>query len=158
NLMGTNPVTFFAFDLLYLDGYDLRQAPLVERKRMLSARSRPGGVLRVSESFDDGAELLKAAREKGLEGIVAKSASSRYESKRSPVWRKIKVVAQQDFVVCGFTSGERDPFGSLVLGVYEQGELRYAGNVGSGFDDASLKQVHSQLIKLVTRQAPFKTI
>src|SRR5205814_9531913 len=93
-LSKTNPVTFFAFDLLYLDGYDLRQVALIERKRMLGSRIRAGGVLRFSEHFAEGGPLLDAARDKGLEGVVAKSASSRYESKRSASWIKIKAGAQ----------------------------------------------------------------
>src|SRR5438270_5010648 len=98
-LSKTNPVTFFAFDLLFVDGYDLRQVALLERKRMLTSRINAGGVLRFSEHFPEGENLLQAAREKGLEGVVAKSASSRYEPKRSAAWLKIKVVSQQDFVV-----------------------------------------------------------
>ena len=157
-LSKTNPVTFFAFDLLYLDGYDLRQVALIERKRMLGSRIRAGGVLRYSEHFADGAPLLEAAREKGLEGVVAKSASSRYESKRSSAWIKIKVVAQQDFVVCGFTALERQYFGSLVLGVYEQGKLQYVGNVGTGFTEESLKKIHAQLQKLVVKKCPLAEV
>ena len=151
-------MTFFAFDLLYLDGYDLRQVALIERKRMLGSRIRAGGVLRYSEHFADGAPLLEAAREKGLEGVVAKSASSRYESKRSSAWIKIKVVAQQDFVVCGFTALERQYFGSLVLGVYEQGRLQYVGNVGTGFTEESLKKIHAQLQKLVVKKCPLAEV
>src|SRR3954470_4546530 len=154
----TNPVTFFAFDLLYLDGYDLREVALIERKRMLGSRIRAGGALRFSEHFDDGGPLLDATREKGLEGVVAKSASSRYESKRSSSWIKIKVVAQQDFVICGFTALERQYFGSLVLGVYEQRKLQYVGNVGTGFTEDSLKRIHAQLQKLVIKKSPFTEV
>src|SRR5205085_12095540 len=134
---------FFAFDLLYLDGYDLRQVALIERKRMIGSRIRAGGVLRFSEHFSDGDPLLDAARGKGLEGVVAKSASSRYESKRSAEWLKIKVVSRQDFVVGGITEVEREYFGSLALGVYDGEELRYVGNVGSGFNEDSLKRTHT---------------
>src|SRR5437868_10246710 len=157
-LSKTNPVTFFAFDLLYLDGYDFRQVALIERKRMLGSRIRAGGVLRFSEYFSDGGPLLDAARTKGLEGVVAKSASSRNESKRSAEWLKITVVAQQDFVVCGFTAIERQCVGSLVLGVYEQGKLQYVGNVGTGFTEDSLKNIHGLLQKLVVEKCPFAEI
>ena len=157
-LSKTNPVMFFAFDLLYLDGYDLRQVALVERKRMLSSRISAAGVLRYSEHFPEGENLLQAARQKGLEGVVAKSASSKYESKRSNSWLKIKVVAQQEFVICGLTEVERKYFGSLALGVYEKGELRYVGNVGSGFTDESLERTHTALQKLVTKTCPFAEI
>src|SRR5262249_2640216 len=127
-LTQTNPVTYFAFDLLYLDGFDLRRAALVDRKRLLSARMRAGKFARVSEHFVDGVALRDAAREKGLEGVVAKRAASSYESKRSSDWLKIKTVTQQDFVVGGFTAGERDHFGSLALGLYDKGKLNYVGN------------------------------
>ncbi|MFL6301370.1 MAG: DNA ligase D, partial [Terriglobales bacterium] len=157
-LSKTNPVTFFGFDILYLDGYDLRQVALIERKRMLSSRILPGGVLRYSEHFPEGENLLQAAREKELEGVVAKSASSKYESKRSNSWLKIKVVAQQDFVVCGLTEVERKYFGSLALGVWERGKLQYVGNVGSGFTEESLRRTHSILQKLVTKKCPFTEV
>jgi bifunctional non-homologous end joining protein LigD len=157
-LSKTNPATFFAFDLLYLDGYDLRQVALIERKRMLGSRISAGGVLRYSEHFPEGEDLLQASREKGLEGVVAKSASSQYESKRSNSWLKIKVVAQQEFVICGITEVERKYFGSLALGVYDKGELRYVGNVGSGFTDDSLQRTHAVLQKLVTKKCPFREV
>jgi bifunctional non-homologous end joining protein LigD len=154
-LMQTNPVTFFAFDIIYLDGYDLRNAALSERRRVLSARLRSGEKLRLSEHFADGEKLLEAAREKGLEGVMAKLASSKYEARRSNCWVKVKVIAQQEFVICGFTEGERDYFGSLLLGVYEKGELAYAGNVGSGFTGKSLTDIGRKLQKLVVKKSPF---
>ena len=96
--------------------------------------------MRYSEHFaGKGEELLEAVREKGLEGIIAKQAQSRYKSKRSTDWIKIKVTTQQDFVICGYILGEREPFGSLVLGYYKGKKLVYAGNVGSGFTQQSLK-------------------
>ena len=87
-----------------------------------------------------------AARETGLEGLVAKRANSRYESRRSSEWIKIKIVHRQEFVICGFTDGERDTFGALVLGVYDNGKLSWAGNVGTGFTSkrcASPRQTRS---------------
>ncbi|HLJ85896.1 MAG TPA: DNA ligase D [Candidatus Angelobacter sp.] len=154
-LAQTYPASFFAFDLLYLDGYDLRQTPLGERKQLLAAVLRPNNVFRHSEHFTKGAELLQAVREKGLEGIVAKHAFSKYESKRSREWIKIKVVNQMDFVVCGWLKGERDYFGSLVLAYYNtEGKLTYAGNVGSGFNQDSLKSVYEKLEPLVTNKPP----
>ncbi len=97
-------------------------------------------MIRYSEHFiGKGDELLNAVRAKGLEGIIAKQAQSRYESKRSDSWIKIKVTCQQDFVICGYILGEREPFGALVLGYYKDKKLVYAGNVGSGFTQQSLK-------------------
>jgi bifunctional non-homologous end joining protein LigD len=146
-------LNFFAFDLLYLNGYDLRKAALIDRRQLLMSILLPSDVVRYSEHFvGKGDELLKAVRAKGLEGILAKQAQSRYESKRSGSWIKIKVTSQQDFVVCGFILGEREPFGSLVLGYYNDKKLVYAGNAGSGFTQQSLKAVFEQIKPLITRK------
>ncbi|MFL6388443.1 MAG: DNA ligase D [Terriglobales bacterium] len=148
--MASPPLNFFAFDLLYLNGYDLRKAALIDRRQLLMSILLPSDVVRYSEHFvGKGDELLKAVRAKGLEGIIAKQAQSRYESKRSPNWIKIKVTCQQDFVVCGYILGEREPFGSLVLGYFKDKKLVYAGNVGSGFTQQSLKAVFEKIKPLV---------
>ena len=146
-------LNFFAFDLVYLDGFDLRKAALIDRRRLLQSIVLPGETVRYSDHFaGKGDELLHAVREKGLEGIVAKHARSRYESRRSSEWIKIKVTSQQDFVVCGLIAGERDYFGSLVLGYYRDKRLVYAGNVGSGFTQQSLKSVYESLKPLLTKK------
>jgi bifunctional non-homologous end joining protein LigD len=158
HLARSTPVVYFAFDLLYLEGYDLRNAALRERRALLEAVVSPGGVLRISEAFPGaGDEMLQAAREHGLEGIVAKHATSRYESRRSREWLKIKIVSQQEFLIGGFTApqGSRDFFGALVLGVYEAGKLLWAGNVGTGFDQKTLAAVSARLRPLVTAKCPF---
>lgn len=158
-LSQAQPASFFAFDLLYLDGYDLRRAPLIERKQILASILQPDATFRLSEHFiGKGAELLEAVREKGLEGIVAKQAYSRYESKRSREWVKIKVLNQQDFVICGWIEGERDYFGALALAYYQDGKLVYAGNVGSGFTQESLKAVYQQIQPLVISQSPLSVV
>ncbi len=150
------PITLFAFDLLYYNGYDLRDVPLTERKRVLAEIVKPGTLVRFSENFTgQGAELLAAARQTGLEGIVAKRALSRYESRRSRDWMKIKIFSQQEFVICGWTKGEREPFGALVLGHYDAEKLAWVGNVGSGFDQESLERVHQRLKPLVIAESPF---
>jgi bifunctional non-homologous end joining protein LigD len=144
---------FFAFDLLYLNGFDLRKASLIDRRQLLSSIIHPNATVRYSDHFvGKGAELLQAVKEKGLEGIVAKQAQSRYESKRSNSWLKFKVTCQQDFVICGFIHGEREHFGSLVLGYNDDKRLLYAGNVGSGFTQQSLKSVYEQIKPLVTKK------
>ncbi|HET6933451.1 MAG TPA: non-homologous end-joining DNA ligase, partial [Candidatus Angelobacter sp.] len=144
---------FFAFDLLYLNGFDLRKASLIDRRQLLSSIIHPNETVRYSDHFvGKGAELLQAVKEKGLEGIVAKQAQSRYESKRSNSWLKFKVTCQQDFVICGFIEGEREHFGSLVLGYNEGKRLLYAGNVGSGFTQQSLKSVYEQIKPLITKK------
>jgi bifunctional non-homologous end joining protein LigD len=158
HLVRSTPVVYFAFDLLYLDGYDLRNVALSERRKLLEAVVTPNSVLRMSEVFPGGDdELLEAARELGLEGIVAKRASSAYESKRSGEWLKIKVNTEQEFVVGGFTApqGDRSYFGALVLGVWEGGKLRWAGNVGTGFDQKTLGDLYRRMQPLITEKCPF---
>jgi bifunctional non-homologous end joining protein LigD len=152
----SHAIVFFAFDLPYFNGYDLRAAPLVERKRLLASVLSPSPVVRYSEHFvGNGQRLLAGAREQGLEGVMAKRALSAYESRRSASWVKVKIVAQQEFVIGGMVEGERKPFGSLALGVYGGGKLRFAGSVGSGFDQESLKRVHKLLEPLETSRSPF---
>ncbi|MBV9507484.1 MAG: DNA ligase D [Acidobacteriia bacterium] len=158
HLARSTPVVYFLFDLLYLDGYDLRQVELRDRKRLLEQIITPSEVLRVSDSFPGaGEEMLAAAREHGLEGIVAKHASSCYEAKRSREWLKIKIVNEQEFVIGGFTEpqGERQHFGALVLGVYEAGKLRWVGNVGTGFDQKMLANLYARFKPLIANTCPF---
>jgi bifunctional non-homologous end joining protein LigD len=157
-LADARPVTLFAFDLLYLDGYDLRNASLRDRKSLLKSVLAPSTLVRYSEDFSNGSQLLQAARENQLEGVVAKRGGSRYESKRSADWVKVKIVSQQEFVICGFTRGEREPFGALVLGCWRNGMLGFAGNVGTGFNQKSLDYVYKVLKPLVTNKSPFLEI
>ena len=158
HLVRSTPVVYFAFDLLYLDGYDLRGVSLKQRRELLEAVVAPGGVLRISEVFPGGGEeLLEAARGIGLEGVVAKHASSTYESRRSREWLKIKIVGEEEFVIGGFTApqGDRDYFGALVLGQYDAGALGWVGNVGTGFDQKLLAGLHAALQPLIADQCPF---
>jgi bifunctional non-homologous end joining protein LigD len=158
HLSRTTPVVYFAFDLLYLDGYDLRGVALSKRRELLHQVLTPGGVLRISEVFPGaGEELLEAARGIGLEGVVAKHASSAYESRRSREWLKIKIVGEQEFVIGGFTApqGDRDHFGALVLGLYDEGKLRWVGNVGTGFDQKLLTSLFAKLKPLIVKECPF---
>lgn len=155
-LRGEKPQAFnyFAFDLLYLDGYDLCKAALLDRRQLLSSIILPSEVVKYSDHFvGHGEELLQAVREKGLEGVIAKQAQSKYEARRSSAWVKIKVTCQQDFVICGYILGEREPFGSLVLGYWQDGKLVYAGNVGSGFTQQSLQVVYGSIKPLITKKA-----
>jgi bifunctional non-homologous end joining protein LigD len=150
-----NPVHLYVFDLLWLDGKDLRKEPLSERKRLLQKIVKPFPLLRISEHFDGGEELLEAARQSGLEGLIAKCKTSRYESRRSRDWLKVKLTSEQEFVIGGYTPGERDYFGSLAVGFYEDGKLRYAGNVGTGFNARNLAELWAQLEPLKTSKMPF---
>ena len=158
HLTRSAPVVYFVFDLLYLDGYDLRNVTLGERRQLLEKVVSPGGVLRLSEAFPGaGEQMLEAAREHGLEGIVAKHEASFYEPRRSREWLKMKITGEQEFVIGGFTQpqGARDYFGALVLGFYEGGKLHWAGNVGTGFDQKTLSAVYARLKPLVTQKCPF---
>jgi bifunctional non-homologous end joining protein LigD len=154
----STPVVYFAFDLLYLNGYDLRGVHLDERRKLLEKIATPDPVFRVSTVFPGaGEELLEAARENGLEGLIAKRATSTYESKRSSEWLKIKIVTQQEFAIGGFTEpqGDRSHFGALVLGVYKAGKLNWVGNVGTGFDQKTLAYLASRLEPLIVQKCPF---
>ncbi len=158
HLVRSTPVIYFAFDLLYLDGYDLRGVALEKRRELLQQVLAPGPSIRISDAFPGaGEELLEAARENGLEGIVAKHARSVYESRRSREWIKIKIVNEQEFVIGGFTEpqGDREYFGALVLGVHKDGELRWVGNVGTGFDQKLLAGLYAKLRPLIAQKCPF---
>ncbi len=158
HLVRSTPVVYFVFDLIYLDGYDLRNVNLSERRRILEEVVTPGGSLRISEAFPGaGEELLEAARENGLDGVIAKHANSCYESRRSREWLKIKIVNEQEFIIGGYTEpqGDRSYFGALVLGVNEGGKLRWVGTVGTGFDTRTLADLYSRFQPLVTKGCPF---
>ena len=158
HLARSTPVVYFVFDILYLNGYDLRNVDLSERRKLLESVIDPSEVLRVSAAFAGaGEQMLDAAREHGLEGIIAKHAASCYEPKRSREWLKIKIVSQQEFVIGGFTEpqGDREYFGALVLGAYEGKKLRWVGNVGTGFDRKTLADLYERLNPLITEKCPF---
>ena len=156
HLARKTPATLFLFDLIYLNGYDLRAVPLVERKRTLESILKPTDRFRFSQHFAaKGDEMLAAARQAGLEGVIAKLADSRYEERRSRSWIKVKATNQQEFVICGFTHGERSYFSSLVLGVHEKGKLVHVGQVGTGFNDKTLADIFSRLKPLITNKSPF---
>ena len=152
------PAVYFAFDLLYLDGYDLRDTPLIERKRLLRLILDPHATVKYSDHFEVSAEQLFAlAKAQGLEGIVAKRAQSRYVGIRSKEWLKYKVNVEQEFLICGYTAGEkRDFFRGLILGAWnDDGSLHYCGTVGTGFDRKLMEEIHSRMRKLLSDVCPF---
>jgi bifunctional non-homologous end joining protein LigD len=152
------PTLYYAFDLIYLDGFDLHRVTLEERKRALAGIVSTSGTLRYSDHFDNGLDLFAAAKQRGLEGILAKMRSSLYEERRSREWLKIKITQTVDCVVGGYTDpeGARAYFGSLVLGLYDKkGRLIHVGQVGTGFDQKTLKQIWQTLNKLETKSSPF---
>ncbi|OON63364.1 DNA ligase D [Massilia sp. KIM] len=154
-------ILYFLFDAPYFDGHDLREVPLVERRAVLQqafAKSTSGRVRFSDEFGTDPGQLVEAACRIGLEGVIGKRRDSRYVSRRSPEWIKLKCGLRQEFVIAGFTDpkGSRTGVGSLLLGYHDQdGVLRYAGNVGSGFNHSSLKSVAAELEKLRTDESPF---
>lgn len=157
----TAQIVYYVFDLPFYDGYDLRPLPLVERRNLLRAlvQAAPPGPVRFSETLEAGTQdLLVAARRLGLEGVIGKRVSSPYVSRRSPSWIKLKTQLRQEFVIGGYTEpkGSRAGLGALLLGVYDdRGALRYAGNVGTGFDDNTLQQLQGKLAALATPRPAF---
>ena len=153
------PVLYYAFDLLYLDGYDLRKIPLAERKKKLAALIIAGDALRYSDHYENqGKALFEIAREKGLEGILAKKRDSIYQERRSTEWLKIKIRHRIECVIGGYTEpeGSRAHFGSIVLGLYDkQGRFIHVGQAGSGFNQKSLDEIWKMLQKRETKQNPF---
>jgi bifunctional non-homologous end joining protein LigD len=152
-------LVYVAFDLLFLDGRDLRDRPLLERKaRLARLIGRRRGRLRYSEHFDQsGPRVHERACRLGLEGIVSKQKTAGYASGRGQAWLKVKCVARQELVIGGYTDpeGARVALGSLLLGVYEGERLVYAGRVGTGFDDATLRRLGARLRRLARATSPF---
>jgi bifunctional non-homologous end joining protein LigD len=157
---GQGVLVYQVFDLLYLDGHDLRNLPLVRRKELLAGLLDQLPNVKLSEHVQEhGIALYKAVSEAGLEGIVAKDARSRYrEGARSQSWLKIKTHRRHDAVIGGFTEpkGGRAGLGSLVLGVYDGNDLVYIGHTGTGFTDKSLVAMRSRLEGLIVTTCPFK--
>ncbi|GJH27683.1 DNA ligase D [Caballeronia novacaledonica] len=154
-------IVVYFFDVPYLNGYDLRNVPLVQRRAILKALIEPidDPVLRYSQDFAFHADdLLKSACDMALEGIIGKRIDSTYVSGRSASWIKLKCRRRQEFVIGGYSepSGSRGQFGALLLGVYDtHGKLQYAGRVGSGFDHATLIAVKKELDKREVKRMPF---
>ena len=158
------PVSFYAFDLLVLDGESLLAAPYDERRARLAAL-RPGGRVLVPPAFTDvdGDQLLAIAGGHGLEGVVAKRRAARYEvGRRSPAWVKTALARTLEVLVGGWTAGEgrrSGTFGSLLLGAFDGGgALRYLGHVGTGFRDAALDDLMGRLRPLHRRTSPFDEV
>jgi bifunctional non-homologous end joining protein LigD len=160
----TSNIVYYLFDLPFCDGTDLRHLPLVERRDRLAAVLEkasvdPEGVVRFSDTFDvDARDIVTSACKLGLEGVIGKKKSSPYVSRRSGDWIKLKCSQRQEFVIGGYTDpqGTRSGIGSLLLGVYDDdGNLRYAGNVGTGFSAKSLDAIRKKLNALHTDTRPF---
>lgn len=148
-----NSLVYYVFDGPYLNGFNLQSTPLVERKQflarlLLSGTPNNDGVLRYSDHIQgSGESVLTSACRHAMEGVVSKRADSPYEQRRSPTWLKVKCLKRQEFVIGGFTkpSGARVGFGALLLGYYEGDRLMYAGRVGTGFTNDTLRQLKAEL-------------
>jgi len=153
------PVIYYAFDLLYMDGFDLRRVSLEQRKRLLQDHLKQSEFIHFSDDYPEkGLQLFEAAKHRGLEGILAKRRSSKYEEKRSLDWLKIKITRRQECVIGGYTDpeGSRTYFGALVLGLYDdRRRLIHVGQVGTGFDHKALKEMFNRMQPLKTKQNPF---
>jgi bifunctional non-homologous end joining protein LigD len=160
SLQQRNPVTYYLFDLLYCDGFDLRNSPLEKRKDLLQKLLRPSDKIRYSDHVvEKGTELFEIAKERRLEGIIAKRRDSPYIGKRTSAWLKFKIVHDLDVVIGGWTEPRksRDHFGALLMGMYSGKALKYIGSVGTGFDRATLERTRKSLDRLGVSESPFDT-
>ncbi|MEV6740581.1 non-homologous end-joining DNA ligase [Streptomyces sp. NPDC051104] len=151
-------VTYYLFDLLRLEGADTRRLPLRTRKSLLRRALAYRAPLRLTTHRNEGgAELLAASCARGWEGLIAKRADSTYQSRRSTDWLKLKCSLGQEFVIGGYTepAGSRVGLGALLLGYHEDGRLRYAGKVGTGFDRRALLALRARLDELTASASPF---
>jgi len=156
---GASPPIYVAFDCLHARGRDLMREPLSARRSALEAEVREGPRLQVARRLaDDGFEAFAEARRRGLEGVIGKDPRAPYvPGVRSPAWCKVKVRAEEEFVVGGFTAprGGRQHLGALLVGAWDGGALRYAGKVGTGFTEAILLDLRRRLSPLGRSQSPF---
>jgi bifunctional non-homologous end joining protein LigD len=155
------PFVYEVFDLLHLDGRSLLDEPLEERRRVLAGVLRPDPRVRLSEHIEtDGIAFFEAARARGLEGIMAKDRRSLYlPGARSMAWQKIKIRPEQELVVGGWVkgTGRAVDLGALLVGVYEDGGLRYAGKIGAGFTNSKRAELLAALERLAADAPPFAT-
>ena len=160
---GSGALVYYAFDLLELDGEPQIELPLTERRaRLAKLLDQRNTTIRLSETFDDGDALYEAAKEQHLEGIMAKRADSKYQpGRRSRDWLKLKTHGRQEFLIAGYTHGggrRAGLFGALILATREGNELRYVGNVGTGFTDAEIRRLLALLKPLRRTTAPFEVV
>ncbi|MDI6798902.1 MAG: non-homologous end-joining DNA ligase [Candidatus Aenigmarchaeota archaeon] len=158
-----SPATYVVFDILHLDGQDLIDKPLVERKKILEKVVKESNrVLLSAYVIGKGKKFFQEVRKKNLEGVMAKRLQSQYQiSKRSKDWLKIKYLKTLDCIIAGFTkgSGWREKyFGALILGCYHQGKLRYMGRCGTGLDEKGYAELTQKLQKIKTDKCPFEEI
>jgi bifunctional non-homologous end joining protein LigD len=157
-LRGKGQIVYFAFDLIYLDGYDLMSCSVVERKAKLADILRPAHFIKLSEHIEgEGEAFFREIEKFHLEGMIAKRADSKYLQKRSSDWLKVKTIMRSEVVVGGYTEprGGRSYFGSLVCGLYRGNELHYVAHVGGGFNERTLASSFKMMQPLKTNRSPF---
>jgi bifunctional non-homologous end joining protein LigD len=155
---GSAPTAYAVFDCLYREGRDLRHDSLETRRPIAESAIGKADILIISHRLaDNGIEAFKFAKKKGYEGIVAKDLSSPYLEGRSSKWLKVKVHQEEEMVIGGFTKpeGSRTHFGALLLGAYENGNLRYVGKVGTGFNENTLAALYQKFKPLIQSKPPF---
>jgi bifunctional non-homologous end joining protein LigD len=154
-------IYFYIFDILYLNGEDLRALPLTERKSILKKVLKPDASIRYLDHIEtEGKKFFTICKAHGLEGVIGKKKESLYKSgERSKEWVKLKVELRQEVVICGFTEprNTRKNFGALIVGVYSNHLLHFAGHVGGGFTEKQLDEMKNRLAPLVTDRCPFQT-
>jgi bifunctional non-homologous end joining protein LigD len=158
---GLGIMKYVVFDCLYRDGVDLRKKSLRERRETLEnviGRGEDQTLLLSEKLAANGIKAFAVARERKLEGLVAKNTASKYQERRSHEWLKVKLNHESEFVIGGYTkpAGSRQYFGALLLGVYEGKKLRFAGKVGTGFDARTLRELSGQLQKIKVAKSPFE--
>jgi bifunctional non-homologous end joining protein LigD len=157
-LVKSFPVVYCVFDLLEIGGEDFTGKPLIERRARLEKAIRERAALQISEVWrDDSERRFAAACRSGWEGLIAKRADAPYVRSRSKDWLKLKCVWEQEFVIGGYTdpAGSRTDFGALLVGYNEDGKLRYAGKVGTGYNAKTLRELGARLRKLEASEPPF---
>ena len=163
---GKKSLIYAVFDVLEIDGQPVVDLPLEDRRarleELLNTKTKGAQQVQVSAWFDDGEALLEAAQAQNLEGVMAKKLGSKYcEGKRTREWLKIKTHGRQEFVIVGYTKGEgrrAHSFGSLVMAANESGQLRWVGNVGTGFDERTIRELLAQLEPLRVDESPLAVV
>ncbi len=150
-------VYYYIFDIIYLHGYEVTKLPLIERKHLLETISFKDPLRFTTYQFKASPAYYKKACDRGWEGLIVKKADSIYLHKRSSNWLKFKCINEQELVIGGYTDPQRSRigFGAILVGYYKQGKFHYAGKVGTGFDDATLKDLTQKFKNLATEKNPF---
>ncbi len=157
-LAAKSRIAYYAFDLLYVDGYDLTRCSLIDRKNTLEKILKPARNIRYSDHIiGAGEQLYEELAKVPLEGMIAKRAASTYVQRRSTDWLKVKTVQQMEVVIGGYTQPRksREYFGAIVVGLYHDGQLHYVGHTGGGFNQRTLEQVYRLMQPLKTNVCPF---